>query len=65
MGCYGQRGGDNGTVLMTAVTQEQEQVIEKGERLLDLKFFCLLFRSGMKFSAEIRFASRYDRNDPV
>ena len=25
MGCYRQRGGDNGTVLMTAVTQEQEQ----------------------------------------
>ena len=26
MGCYKQRGGDNGTVLTTAVTQEQEQV---------------------------------------
>ena len=25
MGCYKQRGGDNDTVLMTAVTQEQEQ----------------------------------------
>ena len=25
-GCYKQRGGDNGTVLTTAVTQEQEQV---------------------------------------
>ena len=26
MGCYRQRGGDNGIVLMTAVTQEQEQI---------------------------------------
>ena len=34
MGCYRQRGGDNGTVLMTAVTQEQEQEQEQVSKLL-------------------------------
>ena len=33
--------------------------------ILDLNFFCLLFRSGMKFSARIRFVFRYGRNDSV
>ena len=26
MGCYRQRGGDNGIVLVSAMTQEQEQI---------------------------------------
>ena len=42
MGCYRQHGGDNGTMLMTAVTQEQEQVsklLRERREIIWSKFF--------------------------
>ena len=47
MGCYRQRGGDNGTMLMMAVTQSKSKLVsywERGETIRSkFFFFCLYF----------------------